>query len=84
VKSIKSDYGSQDERTARLGKFAAIINHLATKKSLFYDAAQDLAGVWRQLMTMMNHFRTDPEISIWIPNYDVSVPTGGNRSLEVF
>src|SRR6266513_1012181 len=75
---------AQDDLSTRIrNKLGAIINHLAAKKSLFYDAMQDLAGVRRQPVSVMNQRRRDLKLSIRIPNHDVGIAANTDRTLSL-
>jgi len=74
---------AQNNPPPRFCKRAAIINHLPAKKSLFYHSAEDLAGIRRQLVAVMNHFRLNSEFSIRRPNQEVGITTNSNRALSL-
>src|SRR5260370_7611657 len=74
---------TQKQRSFGFSKIAVIINHLAPKKSLFYHAMKDLAGVRRQLVSMMNQRRFDAKLSIRIPNHEVGVAANTDQTLSL-
>src|SRR5260370_6763183 len=85
-RKARKDYSTaraQQQRSFGFSKIAVIINHLAPKKSLFYHAMKDLAGVRRQLVSMMNQLRFDAQLSITIPNPDVDIAANTDQTLSL-
>src|SRR5437588_2302088 len=73
----------QDHIPASRNKFAVIINHLPAKESLFYNSAQSLARIRRQLVAMMQRRRFNGEFTFRIPDHNVCVAAFRDRSFQI-
>src|SRR5205823_3393085 len=73
----------QNELAAGPQQSAAIINHLSAHESFFYDAAQGLAVVRRQLVPMLNHRRPGGELFVRIPDDDIGVVTILDHAFQI-
>src|SRR5207248_8339132 len=73
----------QNELTAGPEERAAIINHLSAHESFFYDAAQGLTVIRRQLVPMLDHGRLDGELLVRIPDHDIGIVTILDHAFQI-